>query len=109
MNSSTTKNSKLTQRTKLESIGINRKMGGPIQGNKTAPKIFSFTDGNKLRQFNATSVPPIAPGTDDADHKHDMESIQPEEIKFATRISYTDIFPTEVLLKSDPRHSSPKS
>lgn len=52
---------------------------------------------------------PIALETNHVDHKHDMKSLQPDEIKFATTISYEDIFLTEVLLKTDPRYSSPKS
>lgn len=53
-------------------------------------------------------MPRIAPETNDVDHKHDMESVQPEDIKIATTTSYTSILFAEVILKSDPRYSSPK-
>ena len=90
---------------------ISKKWEGPFTVTKTSPKLISVTDGIKVKQFNITTVLPIAAETNDADHKHDMETLQGKEpsTNLVTTTAYDNIYLTEVLLKSDPRYTSSKS
>lgn len=85
-----------------------KKWKGPFTVPKTSPKFISVTDGTKVRQFNINTVLPISAETNDADHKHDMESLLPVQKNCATTSSYNSIFLTEVLLKADPKYYSGK-
>ena len=77
---------------------------GPFTVTKTTPKIISVTDGTKVRQFNISSVLPVAPETNDADLKYDMQMIGKDEAAYVY-----PIYVTEVLKKSDARYKNKKS
>ena len=81
-----------------------RKWEGPFTVHRTTPKIISVTDGRKVKQFNISSVLPIAPQSNDADLKHDMEMIDKQE---AANVYPTYV--TEVIKKSDTRYKSKES
>lgn len=46
-----------------------------VYSHKAKSKIISVTEGTKVKQYNITSVLPIAPETKDPDLKHDMDSL----------------------------------
>lgn len=87
---------------------VQKKWKGPFTVTKTSHKRIYVTGPTKVRQFDLTSVLSITPKTKDAYHKFDIESLQPDDIKFITTTSYTAIYITKVLLKSDTNYSSSK-
>ena len=64
-----------------------------------------MTDGYKVKQFNITSVLPMAPKSNDIDLQNDIGSIQRY---YLTNLLHHQ-YPSEILQKSDPRYTNKDS
>ena len=82
-----------------------KRWNGPFKVTKVSDKIISVTDGEKVKQFNITSVLPMKPRANDTDLTRDMSGIE----RYYLITQDESQYPSEILNKSDPRYTCPSS